>query len=83
MKSLISILALALAGAKINNSFLGGRTMAAYDCEDGDYIFGSGKYRYDSDGHRMRHMGGNRAMDMETGDIHHVHGWDDEDEDDD
>ena len=57
--------------------------MAAYDCEDGDHIFGSGKYRYDSDSHRMRHMGGNRAMDMETGDIHHVHGWDDEDEDDD
>lgn len=44
-----------------------------FDRDDGD----------DSDGHMMRHMGGNRAMDMETGEIHHVRGWEEEEDDDD
>ena len=52
-----------------------------FDREDGDFLFGSGKYRRDSDGHRMKHLGGNRARDMETGEIHHVRGWEEEDDD--
>ena len=48
------------------------------DLNDGDLIFGSGDTRFDSDGHMMRSLGGGLAMDMETGDLHIVSGWDDE-----
>ena len=51
-----------------------------FDRDDGDFLFGSGSHRYDSEGHMMRHMGGNRAMDMETGEIHRVRGWEEEEE---
>ncbi len=54
----------------------------AFDLNDGDLIFGSGDTRFDSDGHMMHSMGGGMAMDMETGDLHIVSGWDDEDDDD-
>ena len=38
----------------------------------------------DSDGNMMMRMGDNMAMDMDTGELHMVSGWhDDEDEDDD
>jgi len=55
-----------------------------YDLEDGDIIIDmGGNMGMDSDGHMMIKMGGNMAMDMETGDLHIVSGWDDDDEDDD
>ena len=47
----------------------------AFDLNDGDLIFGSGDTRFDSDGHMMHSMGGGMAMDMETGDLHIVSGW--------
>lgn len=56
--------------------------MFAFDLDDGDFLFGSGDNRFDSDGHMMHNMGGGMAMDMETGDLHIVSGWDDEDDDD-
>lgn len=55
----------------------------AFDVDDGDFIFGSGKNRFDSEGHMMYHTGGNWAIDMETGEMHYVNGWEDDDEDDD
>lgn len=56
--------------------------MNPFDLEDGDFLFGSGDTCFDSDGHMMHHMGGNMAMDMDTGDLHIVHGWDDDEDDD-
>ena len=54
----------------------------AFDINDGDFIFGSGDTGFDSNGHMMHNMGGGMAMDMETGDLHFVSGWDDDDDDD-
>ena len=54
----------------------------AFDISDGDLIFGSDDIGFDSDGHMMHSMGGGLAMDMETGDLHIVSGWDDEEDDD-
>lgn len=53
----------------------------AFDMESGEFIFGSGDNRFGSDGHMFHKMGGSMAMDMETGDLHFVSGWEDEDED--
>ena len=53
----------------------------ALDLNDGDLIFGRGKTRFDSDGHMMHKMGNNMAMDLETGDLHIVSGWDDDEDD--
>jgi len=51
------------------------------DLEDGDIIIDMGENMgMDSDGHMMIKMGGNMAMDMETGDMHIVSGWDDEED---
>lgn len=35
----------------------------------------------DSDGNFMMRMGDNMAMDMDSGDIHFISGWSDDDED--
>ena len=51
--------------------------------EDGDFIFStSGNTGFDSDGNMMMRMGDNMAMDMDSGDIHLVSSWPDDDEDD-
>lgn len=52
--------------------------MSILDLEDGDFIFGSGNTGFDSDGHMMMRTGDNIAMDMDTGEIHIVSGWDDD-----
>lgn len=52
----------------------------AFDMNDCDYIFGSGDTRIDPTGHLMRRVGKNLAMDLETGDIHFVSGWGDDDD---
>jgi hypothetical protein len=54
----------------------------AFDISDGDLIFGGDDIGFDSDGHMMQNLGGGMAMDMDTGDLHIVSGWDDEDDDD-
>lgn len=56
--------------------------MSIFDLEDGDFIFGSGDTGFDSDGHMMNRMSDNMAFDLDTGEIHMVSGWDDDDEDD-
>ena len=56
--------------------------MSIFDLEDGDFIFGSGDTGFDSDGHMISRMSDNMAFDLDTGEIHMVSGWDDEDEDD-
>ena len=53
-----------------------------WDFEDGDFIMDiGGNTGLDSDGNMMIKMGSNMAMDMETGDLHIVSGWDDEEDD--
>ena len=55
-----------------------------FDFEDGDFAFSiSDNMAMDSDGHLMMRMGKNMAMHMDTGDIHMISSWpndDDEDE---
>lgn len=55
-----------------------------FDFEDGDFAFSiSDNMAMDSDGVLMMRMGNNMAMDMDTGDIHMISSWpndDDEDE---
>ncbi len=53
-----------------------------WDFEDGDFIMDiGGDTGLDSDGNMMIKMGSNMAMDMKTGDLHIVSGWDDEEDD--
>ena len=51
-----------------------------FDFEDGDFIFSSGDTGFDSEGDMMMRMSDNMAMDMDSGDIHFVSSWDDEDD---
>ena len=54
-----------------------------FDFEDGDFAFTVSDNRaMDSDGNMMMRMGDNMAMDMDSGDIHLVSSWPDDDEDD-
>ena len=54
-----------------------------FDFEDGDFAFTvSDNMAIDSDGNMMMRMGNNMAMDMDSGDIHLVSPWPDNNEDD-
>lgn len=53
--------------------------MGIWDFEDGDLLFGrSGDTAFDSEGHMMMRMSDNMAMDIDTGEMHLVSGWDEE-----
>ena len=52
-----------------------------FDLEDGDFIFStSGNMGFDSDGNMMMRMSDNMAMD--TGELHFVSSWNDDEDDD-
>ena len=54
-----------------------------FDYEDGDFATSiSDNMAIDSNGDLMMRMGDNMAMDMDTGDIHLVSSWPDDDDDD-
>lgn len=54
-----------------------------FDFEDGDYMFSvSDNMAMDSDGHMMMRMGDSMAMDMDSGELHIVSGWSNDDDDD-
>jgi len=54
-----------------------------FDYEDGDFVMRiSDNMAVDSNGDLMMRMGDNMAMDMDTGDIHLVSSWPDDDDDD-
>ena len=54
-----------------------------FDLEDGDFIFStSGNIGFDSDGNMMMRMSDNTAMDMDTGELHFVSSWNDDEDDD-
>ena len=52
------------------------------DFDDGDFIFlTSGNIGFDSDGNMMMKMSDNMALDMDSGEIHFVSSWDEEEDD--
>ena len=55
-----------------------------FDFEDGDFAHTiSDNMAIDSNGDLMMRMGDNMAMDMDTGDLHIISSWSNDDEDDD
>lgn len=53
-----------------------------FDYDDGDFVHTfSNNMAIDSDGHMLMCMGNNMAIDMETGDLHFISGWDDDEND--
>ena len=54
-----------------------------FDFEDGDFAFSiSDNMAMDSGGDLMMRMGNNMAMDMDTGDIHMISSWSNDDDED-
>ena len=54
-----------------------------FDYDDGDYAMPvSDGLAMDSDGDLMMRMGDHMAIDIDSGDLHMVSGWPDDDEDD-
>ena len=54
-----------------------------FDYNDGDYVHSvSDNMAMDSDGNMMMRLGYNRAMDMDSGDIHFISSWSADEEDD-
>lgn len=53
-----------------------------FDYDDGDFAYTiSNNIAIDSDGDLLMRMGKNMAMDMETGDLHFISGWFDDEDD--
>ena len=52
------------------------------DFDDGDFIFSTSEnIGFDSDGNMMMKMSDNMALDMDSGEIHFVSSWDEEEDD--
>ena len=51
-----------------------------FDLDDGDFILSSCDTGIDSDGDMMMRVSDNMAMDMDSGDLHFVSSWDEEDD---
>ena len=53
-----------------------------FDYDDGVFAYTiSNNIAIDSDGDLLMRMGNNMAMDMETGDLHFISGWSDDEDD--
>lgn len=53
-----------------------------YDFEDGDFAYSiSDDMAIDTDGDLMLRTGDNMAMDMDSGDLHIISSWSDDDDD--
>ena len=58
-----------------------GMSKYIFDYDDGDFAMSiSDSMAMDSDGDLMLRMGDHMAMDMDTGDIHMISSWSDDDE---
>ena len=58
-----------------------GMSKYIFDYDDGDFAMSiSDCMAMDSDGNLMMRMGDHMAMDMDTGDIHMISSWSDDDE---
>ena len=58
-----------------------GMSKYIFDYDDGDFAMSiSDSMAMDSDGNLMMRMGDHVAMDMDTGDIHMISSWSDDDE---
>lgn len=53
-----------------------------FDLDDSDFIFlTSGSMGVDSEGNMMVRMSDNMAMDMDSGELHLISSWDDDEDD--
>ena len=52
-----------------------------FDLDDGDMINTFGNMGVDEDGDMVMRISDNMAMDMDSGEMHIVSGWDDEEDD--
>lgn len=54
-----------------------------FDMEDGDFVFRTSKNMgFDSGGNMMMRLSDNMAMDMDSGELHLVSSWKDDEDDD-
>lgn len=54
-----------------------------FDFDDGDFVHQiSDNMAIDDEGNLMMKIGNNKAMDMDSGELHNVSGWPDEEDDD-
>lgn len=54
-----------------------------FDCDDGDFVHTiSDNMAIDSDGNLLMRMGDDMAMDMDSGELHIISGWSDDEDDD-
>lgn len=54
-----------------------------FDFDDGDFAYSiSNNMAIDSDGDLLMRMGDNMVMDMDSGELHIISGWSNEEEDD-
>ena len=54
-----------------------------WDISDGDFLFGgSDGIAFDSDGNMMMRLSDNMAMDMDSGELHLISAWEQENDDD-
>lgn len=55
-----------------------------FDYDDGDFAhtISDNNMAIDSDGNMLMRMGDNMAMDMDSGELHIISSWDNEDDDD-
>ena len=54
-----------------------------FDFEDGDFAYSiSDNMAIDSEGDLLMRMGSNMAMDMDSGELHIISGWSNEEDDD-
>lgn len=57
------------------------KSSPVFDLDDDDFVLPlSEDMAMNSDGNLMRRFGSNMALDLESGDLHIVTGWDDEEE---
>ena len=51
---------------------------SVFDYNDGDFIFSTSSLGFDSDGNMMMHLGDNMALEVDSGELHIVSSWENE-----
>ena len=52
---------------------------SVFDYNDGDFIFSTSSLGFDSDGNMMMRLGDNMALEVDSGELHIVSSWENED----
>ena len=53
---------------------------SVFDYNDGDFIFSTSSLGFDSDGSMMMRLGDNMALEVDSGELHIVSSWENEEE---